>query len=295
MITAIPVRGELKANAPLKNSTWFKVGGNAEFLFSPADEEDLALFLKQLPATVPVTVLGLASNVIVRDGGIEGVVIRLNNGFKNIHVTEAIMEVGAGVSDAYASRQALAHSLTGIEFMSGIPGSIGGGLRMNAGAYGREFKDVVVDARAIDRQGNFHIVHNNDFGFSYRHVRVAEDWIFTSCRLQLQKGEPSAIKAAMDDIQNKRGSTQPIRSYTGGSTFANPDGQKSWQLIDAAGCRGLKMGGAEVSTQHCNFLINTGSASAADLENLGETVRQKVKENAGIELRWEIKRIGKKI
>lgn len=294
MITAIPVRGELKANAPLKNTTWFKVGGNAEYLFTPADEDDLAQFLKQLPAAVPVTVLGLASNIIVRDGGIDGVVIRLSAGFKNIRVENTIMEVGAGVSDAYASRQALANSLTGIEFMSGIPGSIGGGLRMNAGAYGREFKDVVIEARAVDRNGTIHILQHADFGFSYRHVHVAEDWIFTSCRLQLQKGEPSAIKAAMDDIQNKRGSTQPIRSYTGGSTFANPDGHKSWQLIDAAGCRGLTMGGAEVSTQHCNFLINTGNASAADLENLGETVRQKVKENAGIELRWEIKRIGKK-
>jgi UDP-N-acetylmuramate dehydrogenase len=287
------VRGKISIEAPLRETTWFKVGGPAEILFSPADEDDLSDFLKHLPLETPVTVLGLGSNVIVRDGGIEGVVIRLGQPFKNISVEGAIMTVGAGVVDAQAARAALTHSLTGIEFMSGIPGSIGGGLRMNAGAYGSEFKDAVIDARAMDRSGVLHVVAAKDFGFSYRHTAIPENWIFISARLQLKPGDPSAIKAKMEEIQLKRGATQPIKSYTGGSTFANPEGHKAWQLIEAAGGRGLKIGEAEVSSQHCNFLINTGGATAHDLETLGETLRRKVKENSGIELRWEIKRIGK--
>lgn len=287
------VRGQLEANAPLKNTTWFRVGGSAEFLFTPADEQDLADFLKNLPADVPVTILGLASNVIVRDGGIPGVVIRLGAAFKTINVDGTIVIAGAAAVDAQVANKALAHSLTGLEFMSGIPGSVGGGLRMNAGAYGREFKDAVIDACVIDRQGNFHTLSNADFGFSYRHSKPPEDWIFISARLQAAPGDPAAIKAKMEEIKNARGTSQPIRSYTGGSTFANPEGQKAWQLIDDAGCRGLKIGGAEVSTQHCNFLINSGDASAHDLETLGETVRAKVAEKSGVQLRWEIKRYGK--
>ncbi len=288
-------RGELQTNAPLKNTTWFKVGGNAEVLFQPADENDLAEFLKQLPARIPVTVLGLASNTIVRDGGIDGVVIRLGQAFKQVSVANNVLTAGAAVVDAIAARTALTHSLTGIEFMSGIPGSIGGGVRMNAGAYGREFKDALVDVRVVTRQGEIKTFTNAECGFSYRHSSLPEDAIFVSARFQLQPGDPSTIKAQMENIQTKRGETQPIKSYTGGSTFANPEGHKAWQLIDAAGCRGFQIGGAQVSAQHCNFLINTGNATAADIENLGEDVRAKVKAKSGIELRWEIKRIGKKL
>jgi UDP-N-acetylmuramate dehydrogenase len=289
------VRGSLDAGVSLRQTTWFKVGGNAEILFQPADEQDLCAFLKSLPTDIPVTLLGLASNVIVRDGGISGVVIRLGPpAFRNITVKDNIVSAGAAAVDLQVARAALTHGLTGLEFMSGIPGSIGGGLRMNAGAYGREFKDAVIDARAVDRQGNIHILTNAEMGFSYRHSKVPEDWVFISARLQAIPGDKNAITAKMQEIQKARGETQPIRTFTGGSTFANPDGKKAWQLIDAAGCRGLKEGGAEVSTQHCNFLINTGNATAADLETLGEKVRTKVKETSGIELRWEIRHYGNK-
>jgi UDP-N-acetylmuramate dehydrogenase len=286
------VRGHLVPQAPLKDTTWFHVGGPAEILYRPADEADLAQFLKELPADIPVTILGLASNVIVRDGGIPGVVIRLGPEFRTIKADGDIIYVGAAAVDQQVARTALARSLTGLEFMSGIPGSVGGGLRMNAGAYGREFKDVVIDARAVDRQGNIHTLTNAEMGFSYRHSAVPEDWVFVSARLQGTKGDADAIAAKMQDIQNARGSTQPIRSYTGGSTFANPENGKAWQLIDDAGCRGMRLGGAEVSTQHCNFLINTGGASATDLESLGESVRAKVARQSGINLRWEIRRYG---
>lgn len=288
-----PVRGELKFNVPLKDTTWFKVGGVAEALFKPADEADLSDFLKNLPSTIPVTILGLASNVIVRDGGVEGVVIRLGNAFKSISVDGDIITAGAGAVDAQVARMAAQHHLTGLEFLCGIPGSIGGGLMMNAGAYGREFKDIVLDARICDRQGNIRTLSNAALGFSYRHSETPEGSIFLSARLQGAQGDAAAITAKMNNIQNSRQSTQPVRSYTGGSTFANPDGQKAWQLIDAAGCRGLTLGGAEVSNQHCNFLINTGTATAHDLEALGETVRERVAKHAGVTLRWEIKRLGR--
>lgn len=289
-----PVRGELIAHASLREATWFKVGGTAEFLFKPADEEDLAAFLKALPAHVPVLPLGLASNVIIRDGGVKGVVLRFGPAFRTITVEGDILTAGAGAVDAQVARTARDHSLTGLEFLSGIPGSIGGGLRMNAGAYGREFKDVVLDVRAMDRSGTIHTLRNEKCGFSYRHSGVPENWIFLSARLKGTPGDRDSIAAKMDEIQKSRQASQPIRSFTGGSTFANPDGKKAWQLIDAAGCRGLKRGGAEVSTQHCNFLINTGTATADDLESLGETVREKVKATSGIDLRWEIKRLGEK-
>jgi UDP-N-acetylmuramate dehydrogenase len=294
LLSRLPkTRGSLEGAAPLKNSTWFKVGGSAEALFQPQDEADLAEFLKNLPADVPITVLGLASNVIVRDGGIDGVVIKLGAAFKSISVIDNTVTAGAAAVDAQVARTALSHDLAGLEFLSGIPGSIGGGLRMNAGAYGAEFKDVLIDCRAMDRSGEIHTITNAEMGFSYRHSGVDERWIFLSARFKAQPGDREAIANKMADIQKSRSDSQPIRTYTGGSTFANPDGGKAWQLIDAAGCRGLKVGGAQVSEQHCNFLINTGTATATDLETLGETVREKVKTTSGVELRWEIKRIGK--
>lgn len=290
---ALPkVRGSLAFDAPLKDTTWFHVGGAAEALFRPADTADLSDFLKNLPATTPVTILGLGSNVIVRDGGIKGVVIRLGPEFKNISVDGTIITAGAAATDVQVARTAATHNLSGLEFMSGIPGSIGGGLRMNAGAYGSEFKDVFVDAEAVDRKGAIHTLTTDDMGFSYRHSRVPDDWVFTRARFRGMAGEKEKIAARMQDIQKSRQASQPIRSYTGGSTFANPEGAKAWQLIDAAGCRGQKQGGAIVSTQHCNFLINTGDATASDLETLGETVRKRVAEKSGVHLRWEIRRYG---
>jgi UDP-N-acetylmuramate dehydrogenase len=283
--TLPPVRGEIKFDAPLKETTWFKVGGAADILFKPADESDFADFLKNLPAETPVTLLGLASNVIVRDGGIRGVVIRLGNGFKEIKVDGNIITAGAGAVDAQVARIAAQNNLTGFEFLSGIPGGVGGGLYMNAGAYGREFKD---------RQGNIHTLTNKELGFTYRHSDTPDGFIFLSARLQGAAGDATTIAAKMKEIQESRSASQPIRSYTGGSTFANPDGHKAWQLIDAAGCRGLMIGGAQVSNQHCNFLINTGTANAHDLELLGDTVRMQVAKHSGVTLRWEIKRIGEK-
>ena len=287
------VRGALIHDAPLKESTWFKVGGNAEVLFKPADEADLAHFLKSVSPDVPVTILGLASNVIVRDGGIDGVVIRLGPEFKTITVDGTIITAGAAAVDLIVAKAAEKASLTGLEFLCGIPGSVGGGLYMNAGAYGREFKDCVIDARLMDLRGNIITLTNQELGFTYRHSNTPNGHVFLSARLQAMHGDAAAISTKMAEIQNSRQSSQPVRSYTGGSTFANPDAQKAWQLIDAAGCRGLTIGGAQVSNQHCNFLINTGNANAHDLELLGETVRERVASHSGIDLRWEIKRIGK--
>ncbi|MBY0429009.1 MAG: UDP-N-acetylmuramate dehydrogenase, partial [Alphaproteobacteria bacterium] len=281
-------------NAPLKDSTWFKVGGNAEVLFKPADEADLAHFLKNVSPNVPVTILGLASNIIVRDGGIDGVVIRLGPEFKTITVDGTIITAGAAAVDVMVAKAAEKASLTGLEFLCGIPGSVGGGLYMNAGAYGREFKDCVIDARLMDKHGNIITLTNQQLGFTYRHSNTPDGHIFLSARLQAAPGDAAAISVKMAEIQKCRQSSQPVRSYTGGSTFANPDNQKAWHLIDAAGCRGLTIGGAQVSNQHCNFLINTGNANAHDLELLGETVRERVASHSGVELRWEIKRLGKK-
>lgn len=293
LIQILPkVRGTLAADAPLKDTVWFHVGGAAEVLFKPADAEDLSLFLKNLPPEIPVTILGLGSNVIVRDGGIKGVVIRLGQEFKNISVEGTTITAGAAATDVQVARVAANNNLTGLEFLSGIPGSIGGGLRMNAGAYGGEFKDVLVDCVVVTRSGALRTLTNAEMGFSYRHASVPDDFVFLSARFQARIGEKDKILARMQEISAARGASQPIRSYTGGSTFANPEGAKAWQLIDAAGCRGMKMGGAIVSTQHCNFLINTGDATAADLETLGESVRKRVAENSGVHLRWEIKRYG---
>ncbi|HLT78455.1 MAG TPA: UDP-N-acetylmuramate dehydrogenase [Ferrovibrio sp.] len=294
LIARLPaVRGRLTADAGLADITWFRVGGPAEVMFRPADREDLIAFLRGKPADVPVTVLGVGSNTLVRDGGVPGVVIRLGRGFVEIEAEGDEVEAGAGALDVNVAQTAQMHGIAGLEFLRGIPGTIGGGLRMNAGAYGTEFKDVLVWAEALDEQGNLHRLSPVEMKFGYRHCGVPETWIFLRARLKGQAGDPAAIKARMDAIQAAREGSQPIRARTGGSTFANPDGHKAWQLVDAAGCRGLVVGDAQVSEQHCNFLINRGNATAADLETLGETVREKVKAQSGIELRWEIRRIGR--
>lgn len=294
LIARLPaVRGRLSAAAPLADITWFRVGGPAEAMFRPADRDDLIAFLKNKPADVAVTVLGVGSNTLVRDGGIDGVVLRLGRGFVEIEVEGDEIVAGAGALDVNVAQTAQMHGIAGLEFLRGIPGTVGGGLRMNAGAYGTEFKDVLVWAEAIDAQGNLHRLSPAEMGFGYRHCDVPEDWIFVAAKLKGRKGDKAEIQARMDEIQAAREGSQPIRSRTGGSTFANPEGHKAWQLVDAAGCRGLVVGDAQVSEQHCNFLINRGNATAADLETLGETVREKVKASSGISLRWEIKRIGK--
>ena len=287
------LRGRLSEHARLDKVTWFQVGGPAEVIFRPADLDDLITFLKEKPADIDVTVIGVGSNLLVRDGGLDGVVIRLGRHFADISCENDVISVGAGALDGNVAKVALENSLSGLEFLSGIPGTIGGALRMNAGAYGAEIKDVLIETTVLSPDGNVHIVQNDDLQFSYRHCGLAEDWIFVSARLKGQKAAYEDIKKKMDDIQHSRGSSQPIRSRTGGSTFANPEGMRAWELIDQAGCRGLQKGGAQVSEQHCNFLINNGEASAQDLEELGEEVKAKVKATSGIELRWEIKRIGK--
>jgi UDP-N-acetylmuramate dehydrogenase len=293
LIDRLPkVRGRLTENAPLSGITWFRVGGPAEVMFRPADRDDLAAFLSGLPRDVPVSAIGVGSNLLVRDGGVAGVLLRLGRGFADIEAKETKVRVGAAALDINVARMAADAGLAGLEFLSGIPGTMGGALRMNAGAYGRELVDVVVAAEAIDRTGRLHKLDKKALGLSYRHSSVPEDWIFTSAELTAEAGSSTAIRAKLNEIQAAREASQPIRSRTGGSTFANPPGHKAWQLIDQAGCRGLRIGGAMVSEKHTNFLINTGSATAADIETLGETVRRRVLEASGIELRWEIRRIG---
>src|SRR6266567_1476509 len=287
------LRGRLLANQPLAEFTWFRVGGPAQALFMPEDENDLAYLLANLARDIPVTVIGLGSNLIVRDGGVEGVVIRLGRGFNQIKV-EAGDRVRAGTAapDQRVAKASLDAGLAGLAFLRGIPGAIGGALRMNGGAYGRETKDVLIEARGVDRRGNVRVFANADMNYTYRHCGAPDDIIFTEALFAGTPGDPAAIAAEMDKITQSREATQPIKSRTGGSTFKNPPGQKAWQLIDAAGCRGLEVGDAQVSTLHCNFLINLGSARAADIEDLGETVRARVRESSGVDLEWEIKRIG---
>jgi UDP-N-acetylmuramate dehydrogenase len=286
------VRGRLTENAPLSGVTWFRVGGPAEVMFRPADREDLAHFIEGLPGDVPVTVIGVGSNLLVRDGGVPGVVIRLGKGFAEIEARDGYLHAGAAALDVNVARMAAEAGLAGLEFLSGIPGTMGGALRMNAGAYGRELVDVVIAAEALDAKGRLHRLDKQALGLGYRHCSVPEDWIFLGADLKTQAGDPAAIRARLAEIQSAREASQPIRSRTGGSTFANPQGGKAWELIDRAGCRGLRLGGAMVSEKHTNFLINTGSATAADIESLGETVRRRVRETSGIELSWEIRRIG---
>ena len=294
LIDRLPkVRGRLTADAPLAQITWFRVGGPAEVLFRPTDAEDLAAFLAAKPADVPVTVLGVASNLLVRDGGIEGVVVRLGRGFVEIDAGDETVTAGAGALDLNVALTARDAGLAGLEFLSGIPGTIGGGVRMNAGAYGGEFKDVLIAAVALDGHGETHLLSAAQLGLSYRHCDVPEDWIFISASFRARPGDKLEIARRMAEIQKAREESQPIRARTGGSTFANPPGHKAWQLIDQSGCRGLKRGGAMISEKHANFLINTGDATAAELEALGEDVRARVLAQSGVTLGWEIRRVGK--
>jgi UDP-N-acetylmuramate dehydrogenase len=290
------VRGKLLPDVRLADQTWFHVGGPAEVLFKPADEEDLAMFLSKCPPEVPITVIGIASNLLVRDGGVPGVVIRLGPAFGQVQKKGDHLIAGSAAVDLNVSRAAQAEGIAGMEFLSGIPGTIGGGLRMNAGAYGREFKDIVIEATALMRDGSRKVFKKDEIGFAYRHTNVPDDCIFVSALLEGTGGDPKFIQQRMNDIQKERTATQPIREKTGGSTFANPENdpknRKAWQLIEAVGCRGLKIGQAQVSEKHCNFLINTGHATAADIEALGDIVQRRVNDKFGVMLRWEIKRIG---
>jgi UDP-N-acetylmuramate dehydrogenase len=288
------LRGRIIPDAPLAEYTWFRVGGPAQFLFSPEDEEDLGVLLANLPADVPVIPLGLCSNVIIRDGGVPGVVIRLGaKGFGAIvKKGEAGLVVGAAVPDARVATTAAKDGIGGLSFYRGIPGAIGGALRMNAGAYGGETKDVLLEARAVDRRGRLRTLAPADLKYAYRHCGLDEDVVFTGAVFQGRHADPKALEAEMASIMAAREASQPIREKTGGSTFKNPPGEKAWQLIDKAGCRGLSFGAAQMSEKHCNFLINTGAATAAEIEGLGEEVRKRVRDKFGIALEWEIKRLG---
>lgn len=299
LVDRLPMlRGRYDECVPLARIAWFRVGGPADVVLYPADADDLAAFLRQRPAEVAVTAIGAGSNVLVRDGGIPGVVVRLNLGFTGVRIEGAEIVAGAGAMDVNVARAAERAGIAGLEFLSGIPGTLGGALRMNAGAYGRETADVAVSATALDPGGGAHLLERHDFGFAYRHSAVPEDWIFTEVRLRGVRGARKEIAARMAEIRAARTETQPIKSRTGGSTFVNPEGPEAkgrtaWQLVEAAGCRGLRIGGAMVSEQHCNFLMNTGSATAADIEALGEEIRRRVAEATGITLAWEIRRIGR--
>jgi UDP-N-acetylmuramate dehydrogenase len=288
------IRGRVTPNAPLAPFTWFRVGGPAEFLFQPADEDDLALFLQRLNPEVPVNVFGVGSNLLVRDGGVRGVVIRLSaKGFGQAERLEgARIRAGAALPDKRLAAFALESELGGFAFFHGIPGTVGGALRMNAGANGVETRERLIEAFGIDRRGGRRIFSSADMGFTYRHSTAPDDVIFTSALFEGIAAERAAIRAEMDAVEHHRETAQPIREKTGGSTFTNPPGKKAWQLIDAAGCRGLRVGSAMVSEMHCNFLINTGTATAHDLERLGETVRARVLETSGVRLEWEIKILG---
>ena len=294
LISTIPgLRGTLQADAPTAPLSWFRTGGPAEVLFSPADADDLAAFLAGCPGEVPILVVGLGSNLLVRDGGVPGVVIRLGKGFGAIAVEDdGRVRAGAGAPDVKVARAAAEAGIDGLTFLRGIPGAVGGALRMNGGAYGGETADVLVEARALDRTGREHVLSLADMGFTYRHCGAPDDLIFTEALFAGRPGDPDTIAAAMNAITEARTSTQPVNTRTGGSTFKNPPGRKAWELVDAAGCRGQRIGDAQVSELHCNFLINHGGASAAEIEGLGEEVRRRVRETSGVELEWEIKRVG---
>ena len=291
---ALPeLRGRLEANRPMADVTWFRVGGPAQVLYSPADEADLAYFLKTIDPAMPLVVVGVGSNLLVRDGGIPGVVIRLGRGFNQIEAEDGHrMRVGTAVPDMKLAQAAGAAGIARLAFYRGIPGTVGGALRMNAGAHGTETKDVLIAARAVDRQGIIHKLSLADLSYTYRHCGAPEDFIFTEALYQGEQGEPAEIARAMQEVADYRETHQPTKARTGGSTFKNPPGHSSWKLIDEAGLRGFRVGGAHVSEKHCNFLINDGEASAEDIERLGETVRERVKAMSGIELEWEIKRLG---
>lgn len=294
LIKALPeLRGTLTAGTLLSELTWFRVGGPAQVLFRPADEADLSYFLKNVDPELTVRVLGLGSNSLVRDGGVEGVVVRLARGFSSVIAEpDHRLRVGAGVPDVRVAHTAAEAGIHGLAFYRGIPGCIGGALRMNAGAHGSETKDCLVEARAVDRQGTVHVVSLSEIGLTYRHSAVPDDWIFTEALYQGTPGDPAAIQEEMAAVAAYRETHQPTKERTGGSTFKNPDGHSAWRLIDEAGMRGFRVGGATVSEKHCNFLINDREATAEDIETLGETVRARVEANSGIVLQWEIKRIG---
>jgi UDP-N-acetylmuramate dehydrogenase len=294
LAAALPkLRGRLVANQPLADITWFRVGGPAQAMFTPADADDLAYFLRHRPADLPVFVIGLGSNLLVRDGGVPGVVIRLGRGFGQVAVEEGHrLRVGAAVPDIKLARAAADAGIAGLAFYRGIPGSVGGALRMNAGAHGRETRDVLVEARAVDPQGNPHTLSLADMHLTYRHCGAPADWIFTEGLYQGSCAEPAEIVKDMNEVAEYREANQPVKERTGGSTFKNPPGASAWKLIDAAGCRGFRVGGAKVSEMHCNFLINDRNASAEDIERLGETVRARVKQSSGVMLSWEIIRLG---
>lgn len=289
LIKRLPqVRGRYIADSPLNAVTWFRVGGPAEVMYKPADLDDLTFFMKNKPADVPVQILGVGSNLLVRDGGVPGVVIRLGRHFTTMVVRDKTVDVGASVLDRTLSVLARDQGLGGLSFLCSIPGTIGGALRMNAGCYGRETQDIVESALVMDPKGNIHRLTNEELGYSYRHSSVPENWIFLGARLRYTPGDPKLIGQEMDEMLAKREETQPTRTRTGGSTFANPEGHSAWKLIDEAGCRGLKVGDAQMSEKHCNFMINCGSATAEDLEKLAQTVQHRVLDNSGVELRWEI-------
>ncbi len=287
-----PVRGTYAENAPLRDLVWFRAGGPAEVLFRPADADDLATFMYARPADLRVTVIGVGSNLLVRDGGIPGVVVRLPGAMGRIALEGTRIRAGAAALDAAVARAAADAGIAGMEFLRGVPGTIGGALRMNAGCYGREIRDIFVEATAIDSKGNKVTLTKDDMGFTYRHTAAPEDMIFVDAVLEGTADDPAAIKARMEALVAQREATQPIKTKTGGSTFKNPPGHKAWQLIDDAGCRGLMKGAAQVSEKHCNFLINTGNATAADIEALGEEVRARVKAKSGVTLEWEIRKVG---
>lgn len=289
------VRGRLKSNFEIAPYTWFRVGGPVQLFFTPEDEADLAYFLSHLPSEIPVCVIGLGSNLLVRDGGVEGVVIKLSGkAFSGIDVDDDLtVRVGAAMPDMRFATQMAKQGIGGFAFYKGIPGAIGGAVRMNAGAHGSETKDRLLGARAVDRQGNIHVLTPDDLGHSYRSCNAPADYIFTQATYRGEAGDPVALKAEMDEVSSYREENQPTKDRTGGSTFKNPDGKSAWKLVDEAGMRGFKIGGAQVSPKHTNFLINTGDATAEDIERLGEMVRGKVRAQTGIELHWEIKRIGR--
>ncbi|WP_205479094.1 UDP-N-acetylmuramate dehydrogenase [Sphingomonas arenae] len=287
------VRGKLKAHAPLAPLVWFKSGGAAQSLFEPADHDDLVSFLRNLDPTVPVMALGLGSNLIIRDGGVPGVVVRLGKAFAKVEQLDPVtLRCGGGASGILVSSTARDAGIGGVEFLRSIPGTVGGFVRMNGGAYGREVKDILVEAEVVLRSGEVRTLSNADLGYTYRHSELPEQAIVVSATFRGKPGDPADIQAEMDRIAASREESQPLRSRTGGSTFKNPLPQKAWQAIDAAGCRGLTLGGAQVSEKHCNFLLNLGTASSADIEALGEEVRRRVREHSGVELEWEIQRVG---
>ena len=286
------LRGPLDPNAAMAPLSWFRTGGPAQILFTPVDEADLSHFMAGLPADLPWMVVGLGSNLLVRDGGLPGVVIRLGKGFSGIEIDGLTVKAGAGAPDVKVARAAAEAGISGLSFLRGIPGAVGGALRMNGGAYGGETKDVFVSARAVKRDGSFVILDAGAMGFAYRRCMAPADLIFTEAAFRGPAGDPGQILTEMQKITESRSSTQPVNTRTGGSTFKNPIGHSAWKLVDEAGCRGLTIGGAQVSPMHTNFLVNLGTATAADIETLGETVRERVKAHSGVELEWEIKRVG---